>query len=207
MFVATACNLLYVPYLTGCAFCRLFCFFKPLQAWVTGVFFCYGVMAWLIRALLLAMVTPLSWLNPRNSASHGAKNNGEGGRRRSSLVSSSSSSGGGRQAAARQQQQQLLPGCARAVPLSPNRRPAGQNPGDYGSNVTSVTRVYGTPVTYADAVTHGVQDTYVSDDDAVGVSEGNGGDVAGVLKSPRRGGQGGSGSSSGGGRVRFADQA
>lgn len=157
------------------------------------MFFCLGVMAWIIRALLLAMMKSLTWLNPaqahngpggpgltRPSSSHGPNSS------TNSLFSSSSSSGTGAM-----QQQQQLPGCARAVSPNPNRQPVALSP----------PRVYGTPVTYADAVSHGPHVTLLN-----GSGAGTAGDVAGVLKSPRNGAQGGSGSSSAG-RVRFADQA
>jgi hypothetical protein len=151
---------------------------------VTSVFFCFGVMAWIIRALLLAMIKPLTWLNPaqahngpgltRPSSTHGPNSS-------YSLLSSSSSSGG----RGAMQQQQQLPDCARVV------SPAALSP----------PRVYGTPVTYADAVTHGSHVTLSN-----GGGGGTGGDMVGVLKSPRKGAQGGGGGSAAG-RVRFADDA
>lgn len=159
---------------------------------MTGVFFCFGAIAWLIRVLLLAMMRPLTWLNvSRTSSSYGANWVGTGRSSSQQQQYSLFSSSPGSTAATQRQQ---LPGCARVVPASPGR----QSPGD--GRRSNVARVYGTPVTYADAVTsHGGQAEVTE----VLVGEGV---AAGVLKSPRRGGQaGGNGSGSATGRVRFAD--
>lgn len=173
-----------------------------LQAWVTGVFFCFGAMAWLIRALLLALVKTLTWIKPSPTPQQeGRRTDQRGGRGASRTAAgssfslfSNSSSNGNSSASGSQQPQQLLPDCARAVPPSP-RQQLGAPDG--------IVRVYGPPVSYADAVAHRAQGA---------VSNGDG---AGVEQSPRRsagskspakaGGQGGSSSSSTPGRVRFAD--
>lgn len=158
------------------------------------MFFCFGAIAWLIRVLLLAMVKPLALLNlRRTSSSYGANWVGTG--RSSSQQQQYSPFRTNSPSSTAATQRQQLPGCARVVPHSPGR----QSPGD--GRVSNVVRVYGTPVTYADAVTHG---EYV---DATQGFVGEGVAAGGVLKSPRRGGgqAGGNGSGSATGRVRFAD--
>jgi hypothetical protein len=178
-----------------------------LQAWVTGVFFCFGVMAWLLRVLLLTMMKSMTWLNPTPATGragfmpggHGASSGAVSSSGTWSLFSSSSSSSGGgqlRESPQQQQQQQQLPGCARVVSVSPTQM---QGPPDSSSGRGSV--AYGPALTYADAVSHGA---LVG---CVGVARHGGGVSPGKgssLKSPTRGGQSGNSTS---GRVRFDDNA
>jgi hypothetical protein len=185
------------------------------QAWVTGVFFCFGAMAWLIRALLLALVKSLTWIyppaNPQGGqgvgqTSHGAVQGVSAAAAGSSSYSlfgssSSSSSNGCRNGSPLLQQ---LPGCARAVPPSPPRQHGNVPSAD------AVMRVYGTPLSYAAAATHGVVSSSSNrnglngNGNGAGVDEGFGGRALGV-KSPGKGGQGQGGGSTPG-RVRFADE-
>lgn len=174
------------------------------------MFFCFGAMAWLIRALLLALVKSLTWMYPPastqggqgvNQNSHGAVQGVSAaaavGRSSYSLFGSSSSNGGGAGGTSPLQQQQL-PGCARAVPPSPPKQPGNVPSAD------AVMLVYGTPLSYAAAVTHGVSSSNGIGNGA-SVEEGSAGRALG-LKSPGKGRQGqpqGGGGTPG--RVRFAD--
>lgn len=92
-----------------------------LQAWVCGAFFCMGALAWVIRIILLAWMTPFTWLQlllglrPSSSSSSSHARDGAKTHAASSTNHSPHLHRGGSNSRMLPQQQQL-PGCAR-----PNR--------------------------------------------------------------------------------------
>lgn len=177
---------------------------------MTGVFFCLGATACLIRLLLLAMIKPLALLYPgrdnrvvgcgarEGQAGSSMRNNNNANNSYSLFGSTSSTTTSPLTRSPPPQQQQQLPGCARPVPPSPRGHTQQQH--------------YGPPVSYADAVSHSsTSNVDVASSSTVAGGSSKGVQGSSVLRSPTSGGSGGvgvvGGSSPSGRGVRFADEA